>query len=125
SRRPSIAPVRTPGRPRQRMTVPTAAPEPVNCSTNQSKAMMVNWSPRYEMLNPSQSRWNAGCRNGFASSKCCIIQWTIKLFRRYTKPRAVSTDCGSECDLDVTSGDECDAFGALLVLSGSASSPDL
>jgi hypothetical protein len=46
------------------MTRPTAAPEPVNCSTNQSKAMMVNWSPRYEMLSPSQSRWNAGSRNG-------------------------------------------------------------
>ncbi len=47
-----------------RMTRPTAAPEPVNCSTNQSKAMMVNWSLRYEMLRPSQSRRNAGWRNG-------------------------------------------------------------
>ena len=47
-----------------RMTRPTAAPEPVNCSTNHSKAMMVNWSPRYEMLSPSQSRWKAGSRNG-------------------------------------------------------------
>jgi hypothetical protein len=46
------------------MTRPTAAPEPVNCSTNHSKAMMVNWSPRYEMLSPSQSRWKAGSRNG-------------------------------------------------------------
>ena len=46
------------------MTRPTAPPEPVNCSTNQSRAMMVNWSPRYEMLSPSQSRWNAGWRNG-------------------------------------------------------------
>src|SRR5215472_10062982 len=46
------------------MTRPTAAPEPVNCSTNQSRAMRVNWSPRYEMLSPSQSRWNAGWRKG-------------------------------------------------------------
>jgi hypothetical protein len=52
------------GRSKQRMTRPTAAPKPVNCSTNQSKAMMVNWSPRYEMLSPSRSRWNAGWRNG-------------------------------------------------------------
>ncbi len=42
------------------MTRPTAGPEPVNCNTNQSKTMMVNWSPRYKMLSPSQSRWNAG-----------------------------------------------------------------
>ncbi len=60
--------MRTPGRAKQRMTRPTAAPEPVNCSTNQSKAMTVNWSPRYEMLSPSQSRWNAGWRNG--SARC-------------------------------------------------------
>jgi hypothetical protein len=46
------------------VTRPTAAPQPVNCSTNQSKAMMVNWSPRYEMLSLSQSRLNAGRRNG-------------------------------------------------------------
>jgi hypothetical protein len=46
------------------MTRPTAGPEPVNCNTNQSKTMMVNWSPRYKMLSPSQSRWNAGWRNG-------------------------------------------------------------
>ena len=25
---------------------------------------MVNWSPRYEMLSPSQSCWNAGSGNG-------------------------------------------------------------
>jgi len=63
-RRPRIAPVTTPGRSKQRMTRPTAAPEPVNYCTNQSKAMMVNWSPRYEMHSPSQSRWIAGWPNG-------------------------------------------------------------
>src|SRR5579859_4971753 len=47
-----IAPVTTPGRSKHRMTRPTAAPEPVNCSTNQSKAMMVNWSPRYDRGQP-------------------------------------------------------------------------
>ena len=46
------------------MTRPTAGPEPVNCNTNQSKTMMVNWSPRYEMLSPSQSRRNAGWHYG-------------------------------------------------------------
>jgi hypothetical protein len=47
--------------------LPTETPEPVNCSKNQSKAMMVNWSPRYEMLSPSQSHWNAGWRNDLSS----------------------------------------------------------
>jgi hypothetical protein len=48
------------------MTRPTAAPEPLNCSTNQSKAMMMNWSPRYEMLSPAKA---AGTRYGAMERK--------------------------------------------------------
>src|SRR5215831_3538237 len=89
SSRPRIAPVTTPGRSKQRMTRPTAAPEPVNCSTNQSKAMMVNWSPRYEILSPSQSRWNAGSRNGAPTAAVRAIRCptlSLLLVRKHLTP---------------------------------------
>src|ERR1700730_4246199 len=68
------------------MTRPTAAPEPVNCSTNQSKAMMVNWSPRYEILSPSQSRWNAGWRNGAPTAVVSSL-FTFMYLRSNTRRR--------------------------------------
>ncbi len=71
------------------MTRPTAAPEPVNCSTNQSKAMMVNWSPRYEMLSPSQSRWNAGWPQWSASSSRFITFYFYVLSLEY--PQTLSS----------------------------------
>jgi len=68
------------------MTRPTAAPEPVDCRTNQSKAMMVNWSPRYEMLRPSQSRWNAGWCNGAPTAVVSSL-FTFMCFRSSTRRR--------------------------------------
>ena len=71
------------------MTRPTAGPEPVNCNTNQSKTMMVNWSPRYEMLSPSQSRWNAGWRNGAPTAVVFITFYFYVLSLEY--PQALSS----------------------------------
>jgi hypothetical protein len=47
--------------------IPIATPEPVHYNTNQTRAMMVNWSPSREMTNPSHNRLNAGRWRG----ECC------------------------------------------------------
>src|SRR5215472_9119953 len=92
SRRPMKAPVITPGKSKQRMTRPTAAPDPVNCNTNQSNAMIVNWSPRYETLSPNQSRWKAGWRNG-------AITHDVLVFHMLSPGDVGSIDPAIETDL--------------------------
>jgi hypothetical protein len=60
STRPSSGPVTTGGSPAQSRTRPTATPDPVRSSTNQTRAMVVSWSPVRDSSSPAASRRTAG-----------------------------------------------------------------